>query len=161
MLSAETLATIKSTAPLLAEQGEAITGLFYSKLFRNHPELQHIFNMANQAQGEQPRALAESVFMYASHIGVHLRPLLGQPHAIAALAIGDRQRAHARADQRSLARQERVWGGAEDVVVGGVAGVPEIGTHYLALAASSFSSCAAGTMPGTRWPLAKNSVGVP
>lgn len=68
MLSAETLATVKSTAPLLAEQGKAITDLFYSKLFANHPELQHIFNMANQVQGEQSRALAESVFMYASHI---------------------------------------------------------------------------------------------
>ena len=68
MLSAETLATIKSTAPLLAEQGKAITDLFYSKLFAQHPELQHIFNMANQAQGEQSRALAESVFMYATHI---------------------------------------------------------------------------------------------
>ena len=68
MLSAETLATIKSTAPLLAEQGKAITDLFYSKLFARHPELQHIFNMANQAQGEQSRALAESVFMYATHI---------------------------------------------------------------------------------------------
>lgn len=68
MLSADTLATIKSTAPLLAEQGNAITDLFYSKLFKQHPELQHIFNMANQAQGEQSRALAESVFMYATHI---------------------------------------------------------------------------------------------
>ncbi len=68
MISAETLATVKSTAPLLAEQGKAITDLFYSKLFKQHPELQHIFNMANQAQGEQSRALAESVFMYATHI---------------------------------------------------------------------------------------------
>lgn len=68
MLSAETLATIKSTAPLLAEQGQAITTLFYAKLFQQHPELQHIFNMANQAKGEQSRALAESVFQYATHI---------------------------------------------------------------------------------------------
>ena len=68
MLSAETLATIKSTAPLLAEQGKAITDLFYAKLFKQHPELQHVFNMANQVQGEQSRALAESVFMYATHI---------------------------------------------------------------------------------------------
>ncbi len=68
MLSAETLATIHSTAPVLAEQGKAITDLFYSKLFTQHPELQHVFNMANQAHGEQSRALAESVFMYATHI---------------------------------------------------------------------------------------------
>jgi len=68
MLSADTLATIKSTAPVLAEQGKAITDLFYAKLFQQHPELQHIFNMAHQAHGEQSRALAEAVFMYATHI---------------------------------------------------------------------------------------------
>ncbi len=68
MLNAETIATIKQTAPVLATEGEAITRLFYSKLFGNHPELQNVFNMAHQAQGEQPKALAESVFRYASHI---------------------------------------------------------------------------------------------
>ena len=68
MLSAATLATIQSTAPILAEHGESITKLFYSRLFAEHPELQNVFNMAHQAQGEQPRALAESVFMYATHI---------------------------------------------------------------------------------------------
>ncbi len=90
MLSAETLATIKSTAPLLAEQGKAITDLFYSKLFRQHPELQHIFNMANQAQGEQSRALAESVFMYATHIDAlqNLGPMVSRiAHKHASLQV--------------------------------------------------------------------------
>ena len=90
MLSAETLATIKSTAPLLAEQGRAITELFYSKLFSQHPELQHIFNMANQAQGEQSRALAESVFMYASHIDAlqNLGPMVSRiAHKHASLQV--------------------------------------------------------------------------
>lgn len=90
MLSAETLATIKSTAPLLAEQGTAITRLFYSKLFAQHPELQHIFNMANQAQGEQPRALAESVFMYATHIDAlqNLGPMVSRiAHKHASLQV--------------------------------------------------------------------------
>ncbi|RUM90300.1 MAG: NO-inducible flavohemoprotein [Thiomicrospira sp.] len=68
MLSNSVIQTIKETAPVLAEQGLKITDLFYQKLFLNHPELQNIFNMANQAQGEQSRALAESVFMYASKI---------------------------------------------------------------------------------------------
>jgi nitric oxide dioxygenase len=68
MLSADTLALIKSTAPLLAEQGKTITDLFYAKLFKQHPDLQHIFNMAHQAHGEQSRALADAVFMYATHI---------------------------------------------------------------------------------------------
>ena len=90
MLSAEMLATIKSTAPLLAEQGKAITDLFYSKLFSQHPELQHIFNMANQAQGGQSRALAESVFMYATHIDAlqNLDPMVSRiAHKHASLQV--------------------------------------------------------------------------
>lgn len=68
MLSRATLDIVQSTAPVLASQGQAITTLFYQKLFDQHPELMHVFNMANQAQGKQARALAESVFMYATHI---------------------------------------------------------------------------------------------
>lgn len=48
--------------------GLAIATLFYRKLFDHQPELMHVFKMANQAQGKQARALAESVFMYATHI---------------------------------------------------------------------------------------------
>lgn len=90
MLSAETLATVKSTAPLLATEGKAITDLFYSKLFTHHPELQHIFNMANQVQGEQSRALAESVFMYAMHIDAlqNLGPMVSRiAHKHASLQV--------------------------------------------------------------------------
>lgn len=68
MLSEQVIQTVKATAPLLAEQGKAITDLFYHQLFTHHPELKHIFNMANQAQGEQSKALAESIFLYASRI---------------------------------------------------------------------------------------------
>ncbi len=68
MISEQTLTIVKSTAPVLAKEGEAISVLFYQKLFANHPELKHIFNMANQAKGEQAKALADSVFQYAAHI---------------------------------------------------------------------------------------------
>jgi nitric oxide dioxygenase len=68
MLTPHVIETVKSTAPILAEQGVNITNLFYAKLFKHHPELKHVFNMANQQQGEQSKALAESVFMYASRI---------------------------------------------------------------------------------------------
>ena len=68
MLSKETIAIVKSTAPILAGEGEKITGLFYTKLFEAHPELKNIFNMANQAMGAQKRALADSVFAYAANI---------------------------------------------------------------------------------------------
>ncbi|MES2824911.1 MAG: NO-inducible flavohemoprotein [Pseudomonadota bacterium] len=68
MFSAKSRAIVKSTAPLLAEKGTQITDLFYKKLFSHHPELKHVFNMANQAKGEQSRALADAVFRYATHI---------------------------------------------------------------------------------------------
>jgi nitric oxide dioxygenase len=68
MLSAKTIKIVKSTAPVLAEHGENITASFYTKLFDNHPELQHVFNMTNQAKGEQKKALATAVFAYATHI---------------------------------------------------------------------------------------------
>jgi len=68
MLSGQVIQTVKETAPLLAQKGVEITDIFYEKLFLNHPELKNTFNMANQAQGEQSKALAESVFMYASFI---------------------------------------------------------------------------------------------
>lgn len=90
MLSAETLSTVKSTAPLLAKQGKAITDLFYTKLFAHHPELQHVFNMSNQAHGEQSRALAESIFMYATHIDAlqNLGPLVSRiAHKHASLQV--------------------------------------------------------------------------
>lgn len=90
MLSAETLSTVKSTAPLLTKEGKAITDLFYSKLFTHHPELQHVFNMANQAKGEQSRALAESVFMYATHIDAlqNLGPMVSRiAHKHASLQV--------------------------------------------------------------------------
>lgn len=68
MLSRETVQIIKSTAPVLADEGEKITRLFYKKLFANHPELKNVFNMTHQAKGDQARALADSVFAYATHI---------------------------------------------------------------------------------------------
>jgi nitric oxide dioxygenase len=68
MLPQETIKIVKSTAPLLAEEGENITRLFYQKLFSQHPELNNVFNLTNQAKGDQARALADSVFAYASRI---------------------------------------------------------------------------------------------
>lgn len=68
MLSPQIIETVKATAPILSNEGPKITALFYQKLFSAHPELKHIFNAANQAKGEQQRALADSVIAYASHI---------------------------------------------------------------------------------------------
>jgi len=68
MVSQETIAIVKSTAPVLAEHGEAITRVFYQRLFANHPELKNIFNMTHQQKGSQPKVLANAVFMYAQYI---------------------------------------------------------------------------------------------
>lgn len=94
MLSQTTIDIVKSTASLLSDEGENITKLFYRKLFDNHPELKNVFNLANQAKGEQARALAESVFMYASHIDQldKLGPLVNRiAHKHASLQVSPNQ----------------------------------------------------------------------
>ncbi|STD14129.1 Nitric oxide dioxygenase [Dermatophilus congolensis] len=68
MLSAPSATIVKATAALVAEHSTLITTQFYSDMFHDHPELTNIFNMANQAIGEQPKALAASVVAYATHL---------------------------------------------------------------------------------------------
>ena len=68
MLTAEQRAIVKSTVPLLESGGEALTTHFYKILLTRHPEVRPFFNQAHQANGDQPRALANGVLMYARHI---------------------------------------------------------------------------------------------
>ena len=68
MLSPQQRAIVKSTVPLLESGGEALTTHFYQIMLAEHPELRPFFNQAHQANGEQPRALANGVLMYARHI---------------------------------------------------------------------------------------------
>ena len=68
MISAEHRAIVRSTVPLLEAGGEALTTHFYGILLDEHPEVRPYFNQANQVTGEQPRALANGVLMYAKHI---------------------------------------------------------------------------------------------
>lgn len=68
MASQTTIEIVKSTAPVLAEYGEAITKVFYQRLFTNHPELKNVFNMTHQARGTQSKALANAIFAYATYI---------------------------------------------------------------------------------------------
>lgn len=67
-LDSKTIEIIKSTVPVLAQHGEAITKRFYEMMFTNHPELFNIFNHANQKQGKQPKALANTVYAAATYI---------------------------------------------------------------------------------------------
>lgn len=64
-LSAESDAIVRATAGVVAEHADQITPVFYANMFEAHPELLNIFNTANQAVGEQPRALAASVVAFA------------------------------------------------------------------------------------------------
>ncbi|MCM3747810.1 NO-inducible flavohemoprotein [Paenibacillus pasadenensis] len=68
MLNPDTIAIIKSTVPVLKVHGTAITRRFYERLFTAHPELLNLFNHANQKQGRQQEALANTVYAAALHI---------------------------------------------------------------------------------------------
>ncbi len=67
-LSPQSEAVVKATAAVVAEHAEQITKTFYPDMFAAHPELMRVFNKANQAVGEQPKALAASVVAYAVNL---------------------------------------------------------------------------------------------
>jgi len=68
MLTDSQRSIIKSTVPLLESGGEVLTTHFYKLLMADYPEVLDFFNQAHQVSGAQPRALANSVLMYARHI---------------------------------------------------------------------------------------------
>lgn len=80
MLTTEQRNIIKATVPLLETGGEALTTHFYRILLADHPDVRPLFNQAHQANGTQPRALANGVLMYARNIDrlENLGPLAGQ-----------------------------------------------------------------------------------
>lgn len=80
MISAQQRTIVKSTVPLLERGGEALTRHFYRIMLGDYPEVRPLFNQAHQASGEQSRALANGILMYARHIDQleALGPLVGQ-----------------------------------------------------------------------------------
>ena len=77
MATAQTIAIVKATVPVLEEHGTAITSVFYQNMFDHHPELLDIFNKTNQKLGRQQTALATTVLAAAKHLE-HLAVLLPQ-----------------------------------------------------------------------------------
>lgn len=73
---------VRSTAPVLKENGKEITSIFYRHMFHNHPELLNIFNRTNQKVGTQPLALANTIYYAAENID-HLDVLAPQVALIA------------------------------------------------------------------------------
>lgn len=64
-LSPQSHATVAATAAVVAARADEITATFYPAMFAAHPELRNVFNSANLAIGEQPKALAASVVAFA------------------------------------------------------------------------------------------------
>ena len=68
MLSQHQIDLIKSTVPVLRENGVALTDYFYKRMLGNNPELKETFNMGHQRSGAQAKALAGAVLAYAENI---------------------------------------------------------------------------------------------
>ena len=64
-LSAKTIEICKATAPVIQEQGEAITTRMYEILFENYPETKALFGDAPE---DQHKILAGAVAAYAANI---------------------------------------------------------------------------------------------
>ena len=67
-MTPEHIELVKSTVPVLRENGVALTSYFYQRMLKNNPELNNVFNLDHQSTGRQPRALAAAVLAYAEHI---------------------------------------------------------------------------------------------
>lgn len=68
MLTAQTIAVVKATAPILDQHGELLTRHFYKRMFEKNPEVGPFFNPANQEKGTQQKALAAAICAYAANI---------------------------------------------------------------------------------------------
>lgn len=81
-LSPETIAIIKSTAPVIQEHGVAITTRMYERLFVD-PEIKALFDEAAHKSGEQPRRLAAAILAFAKNVD-HLEAIQGAVDKICA-----------------------------------------------------------------------------
>ncbi|MBA1248834.1 MULTISPECIES: globin domain-containing protein [Pseudomonas] len=81
-LSPDTIAIIKSTAPVIQEHGVAITTRMYERLFVD-PEIKALFDEAAHKSGEQPRRLAAAILAFAKNVD-HLEAIQGAVDKICA-----------------------------------------------------------------------------
>lgn len=68
MLSPDHADIVRATLPAVIDHGTQITATFYDAMFAAHPELLHLFNQGNQANGEQRQALARAVAAFAQRL---------------------------------------------------------------------------------------------
>ena len=67
-MTPENIQIVKESAAVLGKNAEALTRLFYQRLFEGDPQVKAYFNEANQHKGEQQQALAGAVVAYATNI---------------------------------------------------------------------------------------------
>ncbi|GFG08445.1 hypothetical protein IFM5058_03927 [Aspergillus udagawae] len=68
-LTPKQIELMRATVPsILQEHGAAITTTFYRNMLTEHPELNYMFNTANQVNGHQAGAQVGALSAYASHI---------------------------------------------------------------------------------------------
>lgn len=67
VLTPETIAIVKATAPALQQHGVAITTAMYRRLFED-AEIKALFDQAAQESGEQPKRLAAAILAYAQNV---------------------------------------------------------------------------------------------
>lgn len=67
-MTSEQKQLVKATVPVLKESGLLLTTHFYQRVFSLNADLKNTFNMASQANGRQPMALAMAVLAYAENI---------------------------------------------------------------------------------------------
>lgn len=113
MLNVETRALVKATAPVLQENGVALTSHFYQRMFTHNPELREVFNQGHQRSGAQQQALAMAVAAYAQHID-HPEVLMPVLERIAAkhVSLGIRSEHYAIVGRHLLASIAEVLGTA-------------------------------------------------
>ena len=68
MVSQKTIEIVKSTAPILKNQGKQITTRMYQIMFEKYPNVRNKFDRSAQADGSQPVKLATAIYSYASQI---------------------------------------------------------------------------------------------
>jgi nitric oxide dioxygenase len=86
-LSADTIARVKASAPVLADHGPEITKVMYRRLFQDE-HIRALFNHANQGEsGTQVHALSAAIVAYAQNID-NLGALAGAVERIAQKHIG-------------------------------------------------------------------------
>lgn len=134
-LTADQIARVKATVPVLAVHGTTITRHFYKRMFAHHPELKNVFNQTHQKSGNQPETLAKAVYAYAAnidnlgalgptvsriahkHASLNIRPeqypIVGR-HLLGAIVdvLGDA------VDQETLGAWEAAYGQLADIFIG-------------------------------------------